>query len=73
MEYASNYSIRRAVMYDSEIDISNPKYDLNRQVIREQVGVAVINRENMDRVLGEIVCNHTQQQANPIGQTDLFG
>ena len=73
MEYATNYSIPRAVMYDSEIDVRNPKYDLNRQVIREQVGVVVINRGNMDRVVGEIVCNQSQQQVNPIGQADLFG
>ena len=73
MEYATNYSIPRAVMYDAEIDVRNPKYDLNRQVIREQVGVVVINRGNMDRVVGEIVCNQSQQQVNPIGQADLFG
>ena len=73
MEYAANYSIPRAVMYDSEIDVSNPKYGLNRQVIREQVRVLVINRGNMDRVVGEIVCNQSQQQVNPIGQADLFG
>jgi len=73
MEYARNYSIPRAVMYDSEKDVSNPKYDLNRQVIREQVGVVVINRGNMDRVVGEIVCNRSQLRVNPIGQADLFG
>ena len=73
MEYATNYSIPRAVMYDSEKDVRNPKYDLNRQIIREQVGVVVINRGNMDRVVGEIVCNQSQQQVNPIGQADLFG
>jgi DNA processing protein len=73
MEYAKNYAIPRAVMYDSQMDVINPKYDLNRQIIREQVGVLVINRGNMDCVVGEIVCNQPQQQANSIEQADLFG
>lgn len=73
MEYATSYSIPRAVMYDSERDFGNPKYDLNRQLIREQVGVVVINRRNMDHVVGVIVCSQSQQPANPIGQADLFG
>lgn len=73
MEYATSYSIPRAVMYDPVVDIINPKYDLNRQVIREQVGVLIINRGNMDRVVGEIVCNQPQQPAKSIVQADLFG
>lgn len=73
MEYAKNYSIPRAVMYDPVIDVRNPKYDLNRQIICEQEGVLVINRGNMDRVLREIVCNQLQQQDSLIGQSDLFG
>ncbi len=73
MEYATNYSIPRAVMYDSEKDVGNPKYDLNRQLIREQVGLVVINRENMNRVVGAIVCSQSQQPVNSIGQADLFG
>lgn len=73
MEYASSYSIPRAVMYDSEKDAGNPKFDLNRQLIRDQVGVVVINRRNMDRVVGEIMCNQSQQPAKPLEQADLFG
>lgn len=73
MEYASSYSIPRAVMYDAEKDAGNPKFDLNRQVIRDQVGVVVINRGNMDRVVGEIMCRQSQQPAEPIEQADLFG
>lgn len=73
MEYASSYSIPRAVMYDPEKDVGNPKFDLNRQLIREQVGIVVINRGNMDRVVGEIMCSQSQQPAKPIVQADLFG
>ncbi len=73
MEYAASYSIPRAVMYDFEINAENPKYDLNRQCIREQIGLAVINRGNMDRVVTEIVCHQSQPSISQVGQTDLFG
>ena len=73
MEYAANYSIQRAVMYDSEKNVGNPKYDLNRQLMREQVGLVVINRENMNHVLGEIVSIQSPQSVNSIVQADLFG
>ncbi len=36
MEYAKNYNIPRAVMYNKMIDAKNPKFDLNRQLITEQ-------------------------------------
>lgn len=73
MEYASSYSIPRAVVYDPDKDVGNPKYDLNRQLIREQVGMVVINRRNIDRVVGEIIRSQSQQPAKPIVQADLFG
>lgn len=73
MEYAANYSIPRAVMYDSEVNSDNPKYDLNRQCIREQNGLAVINRRNMNRVVAEIVSNRSQPPVSQVGQADLFG
>lgn len=72
MEYAKNYSIQRAVMYDSARDSENPKFDLNRQLLSERAGVFVINSENMDSTLEEIA-SQPQQSAIPPGQTDLFG
>lgn len=73
MEYATNYSIPRAVMYDSARDGENPKYDLNRQLISEQVGIVVINRENVDSAVEGVLCNQSPQPVEPIGQADLFG
>lgn len=72
MEYAKNYSIPRAVMYDSARDGENPKFDLNRQLIREQVGILVINRQNMDSILGTIACIQPQPPVMPLGQAELF-
>ena len=73
MEYAANYSIPRAVIYDPATDFGNPKYDLNRQLIREQGDIGVINRGNMDSAVRRIMCNQSHQLAEPIGQADLFG
>lgn len=73
MEYASTYSIPQSVIYDSATDAGNPKYDLNRQLIREQGGVIVINRENMDSAVRRIVCTQPHQRNETMGQADLFG
>lgn len=73
MEYATNYSIPRAVMYDSVRDGENPKYHLNRQLISEQVGIVVINRENVDSAVEGILRKQSRQPVEPIGQADLFG
>ena len=35
MQYAKEYNISRAVMYDNEKDSGNPMFDLNRQLIKE--------------------------------------
>ena len=73
MEYAKSYAIPRAVMYDSARDGKNPKYDLNRQLISEQVGIVIINRDNLDSVVEEILFKQSSQPVESIGQADLFG
>lgn len=73
MEYASNYSIPRSVIYDSASDAGNPKYDLNRQLIREQEGIIVINSENLDSAVRKIMSNRLNLQNDTIGQPSLFG
>ena len=47
MEYAKKYGIPRAVMYNALTDSNNPKYDLNRQIMRESNDVIVINPTDM--------------------------
>ncbi len=73
MEYAKNYDIRRAVIYDAARDGENPKFDLNRQLICEQAGISVINHESMDSLLREMTYSQPQRSINPIGQADMFG
>ncbi len=64
MEYAANYSIPRAVMYDSARDSNNPKYNLNKQ-LKGQNNIIVISRENVNSATGKIMCKQPQ--------ADLFG
>ncbi len=47
MQYAKEYSIRRALIYDDDY-ATNPKFDLNRQYIKEDKNITVIN-----------ICNHS--------------
>jgi len=42
MQYAKEYEIPRAVMYNHEIDKNNPMFDLNRQLINEDKTVKVL-------------------------------
>lgn len=68
MEYALNYSIRRATIYTPEIDLNNPKYDLNRQLIKEQRDITIINRNNLSKIV-EIL---TSKKPNTTHQPNLF-
>lgn len=47
MEYALNYGIPRAVMYDPETDANNPKYDLNRQLMNDEPTISVIHPQHL--------------------------
>jgi DNA processing protein len=55
MEYSRNYSIQRAVIYDAEINMGNPKYDLNRQIIDEGPDTIEINQSNMTFSLQKVL------------------
>ena len=55
MGYAMDYSIPRAVIYDSAINSNNPKYDLNRQLIKEDPKIIRINQNNMPSTITNII------------------
>lgn len=73
MEYALNYSIPMAVMYDSKLNAGNPKYDLNRQLIREHNGIIVISGDNMQSALKKILSECVESPRETLVQIDLFG
>ncbi len=55
MQYAKEYQIRRALIYDDDF-AENPKFDLNRQYIEEEKNIVIINKHNhntqMNKLLG---------------------
>ncbi len=55
MGYAKDYSIPRAVIYDQELHLSNPMFDLNRQIIQEEPTVVVFNERNSMLALPKIL------------------
>jgi DNA processing protein len=73
MNYAQSYSISRAIMYDSKLNAGNLKYDLNRQLIREDNSVIVITRDNVQETLKEILSGHAESPGKNWVQKDLFG
>jgi DNA processing protein len=73
MNYALSYSISRAVMYDSELNAGNPKYDLNRQIIRANDRVIVITKDNVQEALKEILSGHAEPPRENWVQMELFG
>jgi DNA processing protein len=54
MEYANNYKIPRAVMYNKNTDINNPMFDLNRQLIDEQKDVTILTPRNLGEIINAI-------------------
>ena len=73
MGYAKNYSIPRAVIYDSSTNVNNPKYDLNRQLIEEQKEIFVINRSNSGPMVERIMSNGSDISDRQTIQPSLFG
>jgi DNA processing protein len=72
MKYALSYSISRAIMYDSKLNAGNPKYDLNRQLIREDSKVIVIGRDNFQETLQDILSAHAVPPREKWVQKNLF-
>lgn len=54
MEYARNYNIPRAVMYNEDIDVDNPMFDLNRQLIAEDKNVVILTKNNLSKIINNI-------------------
>src|SRR6187431_3128722 len=57
MGYAKDYNIPRAVMYDNHTDESNPMFDLNRDLIKEQKDITIITQDNISETVTKIMNN----------------
>jgi len=54
MGFAKEYGIPRAVMYNPEIDKSNPMFDLNRDLITDDKEVIILTNKNLEKILEDI-------------------
>ena len=72
MNYAKDYSISRAVMYDDSIDASNPMFDLNRDIISGQGDVTIITQENYVDLIPKIMAGKGKIQSQSSIQKNLF-
>jgi DNA processing protein len=55
LEYAYNYNIPRAVIYNEALNANNPMFDLNRQLIREDKKVVVIGEWEIEEKVAEVL------------------
>ncbi len=68
MEYAENYGIQSALMYNEKTDMNNPMFDLNRQLIKKQKKIIILTQKNIKKIITyEII-----KRNNNMGQPDLF-
>ncbi len=65
MQFAREYGIPRAVMYNPEMDKNNPMFDLNRDLIASNNEVIILTNKNLEKILEDI------KNKKPI-QTSLF-
>lgn len=70
MEYAKNYNIPRAVMYNDATDLNNPMFDLNRQIIFEDKNVTVLTKKNLNAIINNIY--EEKNKTNNLHEFRLF-
>ncbi|MBN8691293.1 MAG: DNA-processing protein DprA [Armatimonadetes bacterium] len=70
MAAARKYSIPRAVIYDEDADLHNPKYDLARQLIAEQANIGIIKPHRLQETLVSAIERDTRAV---LPQASLFG
>lgn len=73
MEFAKEYNIPRAVMYDEHLDEGNPMFDLNRDLIKEQKDITIIKQDNISEIVMEIMQKKTSVKNGTSAQGNLFG
>ncbi|NBA75574.1 DNA-binding protein [Emticicia sp. ODNR4P] len=72
MGYAKKYGIPRAVMYDKNIDATNPMFDLNRQLIGENDAM-ILTKKILEEIITKIQVKKNSIYGSTAHKTDLFG
>lgn len=73
MGFAKDYNIARAVMYDEPIDESNPMFDLNRDLIKEQNEITIIKQGNIQEIVMKLMQEKERVKNTTLDQGNLFG
>ena len=69
MGFAKNYNIPRAVMYDQKLDVDNPMFDLNRQLISESKDITILTQKSLEELISKVKSKVKSKNAF---QSDLF-
>jgi len=69
MGFAKDYNIPRAVMYDQTLDSNNPMFDLNRQLISEQLDITILTQKSLEELIKKV---KSKKNSKPAIQTNLF-
>jgi DNA processing protein len=73
MGFAKDYNIPRAVMYDQKLDIDNPMFDLNRQLIAEQNDITILTQKSLEDIINKVKSKKEAIDKKSPFQTGLFG
>ena len=73
MGFAKDYNIPRAVMYDQKLDIDNPMFDLNRQLIAEQKDITILTQKSLEELINKVKSKDETINKKDAFQSDLFG
>ncbi|MGG7437235.1 DNA-processing protein DprA [Chryseobacterium arthrosphaerae] len=68
MEFASEYNIHIAVMYDDNLDFENPMFDLNRKLLKDNKKTILLKQKNLQDLITKIKIS----KKNNTYQTFLF-
>lgn len=72
MEFAKDYNIPRAVMYDQKLDVENPMFDLNRQLIAEQKNITILTQKSLEEIINKVKTKKNIIDKNNDIQPSLF-
>lgn len=72
MEFAKDYNIPRAVMYNERVDLNNPMFDLNRQLIADQKDISVLTPKSLEEIISRVKTKKIDNHDKTDYQTNLF-
>jgi DNA processing protein len=72
MGFAKDYNIPRAVMYDQNLDVENPMFDLNRQLITEQKDIKILTQKSLEELINKVKSKNETLYKKDTFKSDLF-